>query len=347
MKRPFLTCLLFSYFLLLTGCTDATPTPVMVRPSPQPVVIGDAAGLSPEQVVNTFYSWYLTYPGNALVDGAYTQTGYLTTAFDQQLGDLLAAPPGLGFDPLLCAQDHPAWVRVDDVMVAADEATVTVGTSFSGHTLQLRLRLEVDVWRIDDVLCSPPQQVEGVPGSPLQVESGGVRLTGHDGQIYQNDRFQFQLALPPAWHYQELALSAGGAPPGPPNIYLMILLMPQAWAEGMAASEAADPARPVLAPFTLELSIGSLDEYRQSYPEPDHSEAVAFNGLPVIREEQHFGGELRIIHYVVAHPADENLRVTFVDPITGFPERLAGNEAVVDEFEAIMESFEWIGRWQQ
>ena len=112
----------------------------------------------PEQVVESFYAWYLAYPGqpparNALADGAYASRPELAPEFVEKVDALLASFDKGGYDPFLCAQDVPAEVAVEAATVSGSEASVPVKTSFAGHGFTVKLALEDGQWRIVDITC--------------------------------------------------------------------------------------------------------------------------------------------------------------------------------------------------
>ena len=53
--------------VLLCGCS----------PAPSPAA-GSPSSATPEEVVESFYRWYIDYPGNQLADGAYRSSEYFT-----------------------------------------------------------------------------------------------------------------------------------------------------------------------------------------------------------------------------------------------------------------------------
>ena len=128
---------------LLSGCGPA-PEPVNASP----------ADATPEEVVESFYTWYVDYPGNPMVEGAYRSSEYLDEAFVQKVDGIIASFDRGGYDPFLCAQDIPASFTVEDAVVSGDEARVVVRTSFEGHSFTVVLRPVNEQWEISDVLCA-------------------------------------------------------------------------------------------------------------------------------------------------------------------------------------------------
>jgi len=109
---------------------------------------------TPEQVVESFYNWYLSYTqntGNVLADRAYQASEHLTEAFVKKVDKLLASFDKGGYDPFLCAQDVPQSFIIKDTVVSGDAAQVVVRTSFEGHRFTVTLRRTDEVWKINGV----------------------------------------------------------------------------------------------------------------------------------------------------------------------------------------------------
>ncbi|MGD2177241.1 MAG: hypothetical protein PVG71_05400, partial [Anaerolineae bacterium] len=66
------------------------------------------------EVVQSFYDWYLGYPGHVMAEGAYRSSEYLTGSFIEKVDEIVASFEGGGYDPFLCAQDVPGNLIVDD-----------------------------------------------------------------------------------------------------------------------------------------------------------------------------------------------------------------------------------------
>lgn len=107
----------------------------------------------PEQVVQDFYTWYLNYPGNPLVDRAYRSSKQLSSEFIQFLDDFTQG--GMQYDPVLCAQDVPNRISTALAQISGDKATVLVTTSFTNHSFSAELVQVNGDWLINKVLCKP------------------------------------------------------------------------------------------------------------------------------------------------------------------------------------------------
>jgi hypothetical protein len=140
------------------------------RPAPASSATSDPSTAAPGEVVERFYEWYVGYPGNALVDGAYRSSEYLAGGFVQQVDEIIASFDKGGYDPFLCAQDVPASFTVAPATVSGDEASVVVheiwnpGTEVElVHDVTVTLRTVDGAWKIVGITCSDPQPVALLP----------------------------------------------------------------------------------------------------------------------------------------------------------------------------------------
>lgn len=88
-------------------------------------------------------------------------------------------------------------------------------------------------------------------------------------------------------------------------------------------------------PFNVEISVGALEEYRRMYIEPTSSETITINDVGVALE-QHESGAVTEMRYIFQHPENEDLRVTVVDWMSGFPVRVEGNESVMAVLDQVL-----------
>jgi len=121
------------------------------------ITINSEVILNPEEVVEEFYGWYLSYIGdrssgefhNPLSEGAYRDCEYLSSSFIGELEEMLAN--GISADPILLAQDIPHEFSVDP---GSEKGTVIVHLQFGdspSHDLQVRLVDEYGSWKINDI----------------------------------------------------------------------------------------------------------------------------------------------------------------------------------------------------
>jgi hypothetical protein len=124
--------------LALTGCSDSA-----------------SASAPPQQVVEEFYRWHMSYPGNPLVDRAYRDSDYLADSFVQEVDELLDSFDKGGYDPFLLAQDIPVKITVDDAVIEDDVATVLTHQEFGGNPdlrpIEVELAFVGGEWKITGV----------------------------------------------------------------------------------------------------------------------------------------------------------------------------------------------------
>jgi hypothetical protein len=334
----------------LMGCRPAgTPEAgASVAPpggdTPIQVDIADRAGLNAEEVAAGLYEWYIGYyrqrdAGNALANGALAATGYLT---DELIEQLKATVAGFGVaggaDPVLCAQDVPDSVQVVESYVEAGRAEVLLGTSFAGHFVQVGLLQVGGQWAISDIRCGVPGPPQEAPTRPEAGEIPSSDIDTARWPVYENGEYGFALRYPADWVYTEHVSSPGQPPIGPENVRLMVLFMPREWADHLARSGPPDPHAPSIAPFSLEVSVGSMEDYRRAYIQPTHSQAVTLGGYAAMLEEEAYSDTARVLRYVVQHPADDTRWLTMIDYTSGFADRLPGNEEHVAQFRAMLQA---------
>lgn len=347
--------------VITSACAVAQPTAAMPTPpptlAPEPAVIIDPTGMAPGEVAKTFYTWYIESwhsPDRAqLAPNAYEQTGYLTDELVQKLDrtrEEMESSGSGGVDLILCAQDIPQHVRVEQVDAQGEQATVLLSSSFEGHRLEIDLQQIGGIWKIAGIRCgvgsseasatesAQPTEIASSAGSASPIESATPTAASTstplerpefaNWRIYQNAAFGIQIAYPPDWVYEELITDPNKPPIGAANVQMVVLFQPQEWE--------------LSTPFILELTEGSWEEYRGSYIEPAKTEALELNDYPALFELEQVTDEITILRYLIENPTDSDWRVTFVDSIAGFPERVQGNEEYVELFQQMMQTFEFI-----
>jgi hypothetical protein len=339
--------------LLLAACRGAA-VPVALPPTPTPAQLRlpDPAGLTPEQLTGAYYNGYLAYAGgtgehrNPIVDGAFRTAGYVSAGLAQKIDGLRAAN-SLNYDPLLCAQDIPGRISVGPAAHDDGQARVPVTSDFAHHAFTVLLTKAGDRWQITDVKCSGPGSTETARATQAPAPAAGSGPTAGQAGVagwrtYANVKHGFQIHYPAGWIFKELVADPNQPPIGPANVPLVVHFMPQTWADKLAEKGRPDPNGPVIAPFVLELSIGTLEEYRRAYPGPaTESKAVSFNGHPAVREVEALNDEAHVIRYLFTNPGDPNRRLTFIDYTSGFSQRLKGNEAVAQQFDDMLPTLAW------
>ena len=127
---------------------------------------------TPEGTVQLFYAWYTDALRRRFEDDTvevdFHDSDLLTDSFKQHLDELRAAAEaefpelGLGYDPLLCAQDVPYHVTPDQALIDGDTAWLTTRSSFPNHVLVIDLQKTEAGWLISNVACvrSPESTVK-------------------------------------------------------------------------------------------------------------------------------------------------------------------------------------------
>lgn len=159
----------------------------------------------------------------------------------------------------------------------------------------------------------------------------GLALVGEDPATgwptLQDESYGYQIALPNDWAWKELPARGPGIPDDWP-VMRIVHLYPQAWDKEINRSGPPDPnAKSVVAPLQIEVVSGSAEQLRRVYPEPAQSETIKVNSLPVVVEKEIYG-EMTLTRYVLTNPTDPELWVVISDQMTGFADRVEGNEAI-------------------
>jgi len=332
------------------------------------------AAEEPAMVVETFYKWLMEYPGNPAADRAYRSSEHLTATFIEQTDTTLDSMGPGGADPFLCAQDIPQSFTIGDVNVAGESASVVLretwnpGTSHEiSRDLTVALRLLDGHWRIDRIACptagagqadqraeppaappeQPPAQEQPVTDAPtdgpaIQDDSPdeGDSVQPIEGwQALRDEQYGFELHYPPDWTVMELPLTQ---PEISAPVVRIVQLIPQEWAEQLNPGGRPDPNAPtIVAPLSVEISVGSEEEFRRAYVGPASSKALEINGCPVMFERE-VAEDFANIRYVFQAPADPRVRVAVVDQIGGFSTRAAENADIPPISEQIISTWQWV-----
>jgi hypothetical protein len=113
----------------------------------------DPLAMTPEEVVEGFYNWYLEYPGNPMSDGAFKLSPFLDEALIAAKEEELSLFNMGGADVFLCAQDIPEKIYVQPAQIDGSRASVKVNSSFEGHSIEVELELREGEWKITRVHC--------------------------------------------------------------------------------------------------------------------------------------------------------------------------------------------------
>jgi hypothetical protein len=184
-RRTFLlVSFLLSVSLILAACLPTSPEgsagPVQGAPV-EPA--GETTPLSPKEVTESFYSWYLDLAGdrssgdfiNPLVEGLYRQSEWLTAGFIGRVDQIVSGFDRGGYDPILLAQDIPVQIEVQEPTVDGAEATLLVLRYWGGNPepapMVVHLIQAEGQWLIDNVTPfeTPVTDASAGPASPDAV----------------------------------------------------------------------------------------------------------------------------------------------------------------------------------
>ena len=162
MKLNALMRLLCLWILLpvLLPVLAACGAPALPQVSPP-----DPLVMSPQEVVEAFYNWYLEYPGSPLAHQAYRQSPFLSDALIRRTdGALLDKAEPLMHDPFLLAQDVPREISVESNGTGEQTAQVILHQYYSAglvRDLAIDLVQEGGEWKIDQIQEGNPLTADG------------------------------------------------------------------------------------------------------------------------------------------------------------------------------------------
>lgn len=126
----------------------------------------ESTGISPEAVVEAFYTEWREAVSEAMTgggesplgSGAYHDSAYVSSDFAAEVDATVAGFEGGGYDPFLCAQDVPSELVVDGAIYTTSGARAAAHSSFANHAFVVELEPGGDDgWQITNVIC---------PGTP-------------------------------------------------------------------------------------------------------------------------------------------------------------------------------------
>lgn len=171
-------------------------------------------------------------------------------------------------------------------------------------------------------------------GTPAQEPPG-------DWVAFRDDRSGLELYVPADWAWKELPADTPGMPDDWPVVRI-VHFYPQAWDAEINRSGPPDPtAKVVVSPVQMEVLIGPEEQFRRVYPEPTQREEIEINGLPVTVEKEILN-PMSLTRYVFRSPEDAQVYVTLTDALTGFPDRLADNEAIAEQASMIVQTARFV-----
>jgi hypothetical protein len=172
--------------------------------------------------------------------------------------------------------------------------------------------------------ATPEPQIDAEEPMPV----GGTPASIPGWATFTDATYGFTLQYPADWTYDEVDLTDPAMPPAG-QMDRLIFFAPEGWDESFIA---------------LELEVYELDD-----------EAFAATFIPATREEEvvredglrytkltHDYGQVTMFQVLFQSLANPDVRVVFTDYVTGWPDRLAGNEAVAETFTRMLATFQFI-----
>ncbi len=253
-KWPFIVTLFLLAVVGLTACATAAsaeenqpaepsatresaePTIIAAPPTATPGVTATPAppADTPEDAIQSFYESYLDYGANnccfvgmyrsPLHDGIYRDSPYMTDDLKTRIDETVASMGPVGYDPILCAQNWPEWIRVWDVAVEGDGASATVETSLyaaDGRYQAFPVQLErgEEGWQLAEIDCLT--EVTDSERPDITKEP--------DWQTYTDADYGFSFSYPSGWAAQEAVIVGEDAP-----ALKVVTFAPEDWTGMMA-----------------------------------------------------------------------------------------------------------------
>jgi len=333
-----------------TACsTEATVPEDVVAAPPEP---------APEDVIKEFFDWYAGYPGNPTADRILATSPMVTQGLVEKMEAILSSSDLRGGgDPILCAQERPRVFTVEVTDRSADSVTAVVHSEFEAHTIYVGAMKVDGEWKIADVSC-PADPSPGLPeeeeinepeaptptadsageGSDDEEDEASESVLPAGWTVFRDETYGFQFAYPPDWGHMDLPVYDPGAGGPPTVIKRFIILYPQEWEEQLTPGGEPDPTVSVYPALNVQITEGTLEEYRREFMELGASEVLEINGLSVLHEWDTYD-DYNMHHYVFQLPTDERLRVTLSDPISGFSVRLEESGEVAALIPTVVSTF--------
>jgi hypothetical protein len=238
-----------------------------------------------------------------------------------------SAAQGDGKAPVESVQTH--------VLVTLDQGEKRLGLDFYAvaPSAEALKELEPALQRmLDTATWVEEPQTQTIPGDNPETA---------DWQVFEDTTHGFRFKYPQGWAYKELNAQGSGVPDDWP-IERVVIFFPQAWAERFEQTGPPDPDAPPAVPaISLEVCVGPKEQFQRVYMEPTEREELSINGVTASREVEAVSDEIELIRYIFPS-ADEALHVVMNDALSGFPDRVVGNEDIVATIPLVAGTFEFI-----
>ncbi len=266
------------------------------------------------------------YPAEDAPPEEPTEAERLTT---QAVADL-ASRLGIDADQIVVQRVTPT--EFPDTSLDAPEPGVTYAQVVRpGYVIQLK---------IDDQAYEYHAAGDRVVLATGQADAQSPPTPTSDWPVFSDETYGFRLAYPQDWMNKDLNPQGAGTPDDWP-IEQVVIFYPQAWADRFEHSGPPDPdAPPAIPTLSLEICVGSEEQFRRAYVAPDRSETLTINGIDAVREE--IGtGKYVIVRYVFQDPGNSDVRVVLVDNFSGFTDRAAEHPEIVERIPVVIATFEF------
>jgi len=159
-----------------------------------------------------------------------------------------------------------------------------------------------------------------------------------DWPVLRDETYGFEVAYPPTWGFMDLPVYDPGAGGPPTVIERFLILYPAEWEERLKPGGEPDPNVPGYPALSIEVCVGTMEEFRREFMELGGSETVEINGLTALHEWDTYD-DYNLIRTVFQHPANDTLRISLTDPVSGFSVRAEENEDIVSLIPVVVSTF--------
>jgi hypothetical protein len=162
--------------------------------------------------------------------------------------------------------------------------------------------------------------------------------------VYRSEAYGFQFAYPSGWVCTSFANEGPGMPEDWP-VQEVLGVFPPEMAEHRDRSGPPDPNAPPTYPaVSVEVYVGPPEAFHgRVYPEPDVTEPIEVAGVTGVLERE-MREDFNSYRYVFVHPQDPNVRIVFVDVVTGFSERAEAHPEYVEAVPEIVATLAFTGQ---